>query len=201
MQRRDLLQMLATGAVLGLAPKEMFALVREARALLSAEAAPRTLDAHQEAMLRAMTELIIPRTDTPGATDIGTTAFIDLILTEWSDEVERTSFLKGLADVDARTQNLFGKAFLECSSAQQSQILVALGEEMLQEASDTAPRRRRRGLGGAGGAKFYPMLRRLTLTAYYTSEAGATQELHYEIIPDQHDGCAPASPEKEAQAR
>jgi hypothetical protein len=149
-------------------------------------------------MLRVMTELIIPRTDTPGATDVGTTAFIDLILTEWSDDAERASFLKGLADVDARTQNLFGKAFLDCSLAQQSQILVALGEEMLEKTNDMVPHRRRRGLGSAGAADFYPMLRRLTLVAYYTSEAGATQELHYEIIPEQHQGCAPAAPEKEA---
>lgn len=198
MQRRDLLRMLATGAVLQLAPGKMLAMMRETRALLSGQAAPRTLDARQEALLRVMTELIIPRSDTPGATDVGATAFIDLILTEWSDDAERTKFLNGLADVDARTQNLFGKAFLECSSAQQSQILVALGEEMLQETNDTAPRRRRRALGGVGGANFYPMLRRLTLIAYYTSEAGATQELHYEIIPERHDGCAQGSPDKEA---
>jgi hypothetical protein len=199
MQRRDLLRMLATGAALQLAPGKMFALMRETRALLSTLAAPRTLNTHQEATLRAMTELIIPRTDTPGAADVGTTAFIDLILTEWSDDAERTSFLNGLADVDSRTQNLFGKAFVDCSPAQQSQILAALGEEMLQKTDDMAPhRRRRRGLGGPGGADFYPMLRRLTLIAYYTSEAGATQELHFEIIPDQYKGCAPASPAKEA---
>jgi hypothetical protein len=34
------------------------------------------------------------------------------------------------------------------------------------------------------------MLRRLVLTAYYTSEAGATQELHFEMIPDRYEGCA-----------
>lgn len=198
MQRRDLLRLLATGAVLQLAPGKTFALIRETRALLSAQAALRTLDAHQEAMLRIMTELIIPRTETPGATDVGTTAFIDLILTEWSDDAERTSFLNGLAGVDTRAQNLFGRAFLECSPAQQSQILVALGEEMLEKTNEMAPRRRRRGFRGAGNADFYPMLRRLTLVAYYTSEAGATQELHFEIIPDKHEGCAPAAPEKEA---
>ena len=33
------------------------------------------------------------------------------------------------------------------------------------------------------------MFRQLTLTAYYTSEAGATNALHYEIIPESHSGC------------
>jgi hypothetical protein len=198
MQRRDLLRLLATGAALQLAPEKMFALMREARALLSPQAALRTLDAHQEAVLRVMTELIIPRTDTPGATDVGTTAFIDLILTEWSDDAERASFLNGLAGVDTRSQNLFGKVFLECSAVQQQQILIALGEEMIEKTNDAAPRRRRRGVGGASDTEFYPMLRRLTLVAYYTSEAGATQELHFEIIPDKHEGCAQAAPSEEA---
>jgi Gluconate 2-dehydrogenase subunit 3 len=198
MQRRDLLRMLATGAALQLAPPKMFAVMRETRALLLAQTAPRTLSPPQEAMLRVLTELILPRTDTPGATDVGTTAFIDLILTEWSEDAERTSFLNGLADVDDRTQSLFGKAFVECSSAQQSQILAALGDEMLVETSDMPTRRGRRRLGGAGSQKFYPMLRRLTLVAYYTSEAGATQELHYEIIPEQHQECAQTAPDKEA---
>lgn len=196
MQRREVLRLLATGAALQLAPGKMFALMRETRALLAEQASPRTLNAQQDAMVKAMAELIVPRTDTPGATDVGASAFIDLILTEWCEEAERASFLGGLADVDARTQNLFGKAFLDCSPTQQSQILVALGEDLQP---DIAPRRRRRALGGPGTVSFYPMLRRLTLTAYYTSEAGATQELHFEIIPDHYESCSEATPVKEAQ--
>ena len=38
-------------------------------------------------------------------------------------------------------------------------------------------------------ANFYADFRRLALTAYYTSEAGATQALHYEVIPEQYQGC------------
>jgi hypothetical protein len=33
------------------------------------------------------------------------------------------------------------------------------------------------------------MLRGLTLTGYYTSEAGATRELDFQIIPGRYDGC------------
>jgi hypothetical protein len=37
---------------------------------------------------------------------------------------------------------------------------------------------------------FYSMLRRWTLTAYCTSEAGATAELNFQVIPDRHAECA-----------
>jgi hypothetical protein len=69
---------------------------------------------------------------------------------------------------------------------------------MVEKTGDNAPRRRSRRLGGPGTVDFYPMLRRLTLVAYYTSEAGATEELHFEIIPERHDGCAQVAPDKEA---
>jgi len=35
------------------------------------------------------------------------------------------------------------------------------------------------------------MFRQLTLTGYFTSEAGFTQQLREEIIPGRFDGCFP----------
>lgn len=189
MQRRDVLRLLATGTALQLAPAKWLAFAREARALLASQAAPRTLNAHQAATVTTMAELILPRTDTPGATDVGATAFIDLILTEWYEEPERTRFLTGLADVDARSQKLFARNFVDCSALDQSDILTALGARMLEEAEQK--RDQPFAFGAApSDTNFYSMLRRLVLTAYYTSEAGATQALHFEMIPDRYEGCS-----------
>ncbi len=187
MNRREALRLLATGAMVPLAPRNLLAALREARAVVGAEPAPRTLNTHQDATVKAMAEMILPRTDTPGAADVGASEFIDLILTEWYDEQERSRFLGGLADVDARTQALFAKDFLECSQIQQADLLTALGEQMIEEAGDQS-RQHRESLQQTQN-NFYSMLRRLTLTAYYTSEAGASEELHFQIIPDRHAGC------------
>ena len=198
MRRREVLRLLATGSLLQLAPPNLFAVLREAQGLIQSQTSPRTLNAHQHATVKAMAEVIIPRTETPGASDVGAAEFIDLMLTEWYDEAERARFLSGLADVDARSQNLFGKDFVDCSSLQQSDILTALGEKMIEEVGEQAPPMRRR--GASTPANFYAMLRHLTLTAYYTSEAGATDELHFEIIPGSYQGC-PAEPVKEEPER
>ncbi len=149
-----------------------------------------------------MAELILPKTETPGATDVGASEFIDLILTEWYDEPDRARFLNGLADVDVRTKALFGKDFVDASPDQQADILTWLGEKMIAEAdaSGTVPRQRRRSSQGSS-RNFYSMLRRLTLTAYYTSEAGATAELHFQLIPDSHDGCADVALRKRGTQR
>jgi gluconate 2-dehydrogenase gamma chain len=185
MTRREALQLLATGAALQLAPMKAMAAMREARALVSqqAGAAPRSLNARQEATVKAMAEMILPRTDTPGANDVGTSEFVDLMLTEWCEEAERTFFLKGLADVDAQAQKLFSHDFVSCNPTQQGAVLEVLGDQMTEEIE------RSPGSNGEGPRNFYSMFRWLTLTAYYTSEQGATQELHFEIIPERHDAC------------
>ena len=189
MQRREVLRILATGTALQLAPAKLLVFAREVRTLMASPASPRTLNAQQAATVTAIAEQILPRTDTPGATDVGATAFIDLILTEWYDDADRSRFLSGLADVDSRSQRLFVKNFVDCSTLQQSEILTGLGAQMMEEAErwrDQPP-----AFGEPpGDLSFYSMLRRLVLTAYYTSEAGATQELHFEMIPDRYEGCA-----------
>jgi len=193
MDRREALRLLATGTALQLAPRSLLAAMREARNLVDASSAPRTLNAHQDATLRTMAELLLPRTDTPGATDVGTSEFIDLMLTEWYDEEDRTRFLTGLAEVDLRTKTLFAGNFVEATPVQQAAILTWLGQKMTEDAN-AAPRPRRGSHAVTGN--FYSMFRSLTLTAYYTSEAGATQELHFQMIPDSHDACAPVPPAK-----
>jgi len=190
MDRRDMLRLLATGAALQLSPVRLQAL-RHARALLLHEVRQSTLDSGHKATVTAMAELIIPRTKTPGATDVGVPDFIDLMVTEWYTDEDRALFLSGLAEVDSRSEKLFGNKFVACTGPQQADILTALGEQMIAEAN-SLPDDASRDLGKAPEPKknFYHMFRHLTLTGYYTSEAGATKELGYEIIPGEYNGCA-----------
>jgi hypothetical protein len=201
MNRREAIRLLAAGAAVPLASPSVLAMLREARAVVGTETALRSLNPHQEATVKMLAEMILPRTETPGASDVGACEFIDLILTEWYDDSERSRFLLGLADVDTRSQTLSGKEFVACSPQQRGEILTALGEEMVTApAAEPAhgPRPARGDWSSRSNEHFYSMLRRFTLTAYYTSEAGMTQELHYEIIPDHHDACAPARSAPEA---
>lgn len=197
MQRRDVLRLLATGAALQLAPHKLSALVREARTLIDSQPSPRTMSSHQLATVRTMAELIIPKTDTPGATDVKTAEFVDLMLTEWFEDADRIRFLDGLADVDSRSKKLFAKDFVDCASPQQAQIMTDLGSALTAE-SHPGTNQGLTGRGAKPASSFYALLRQLTLVAYYTSEAGATAELHFEIVPGMYQGCSQPSPAKEA---
>jgi len=195
MDRREALRLLGTGAALQMAPRSVLLVLRQARSVLASPVTLRTLNPHQDATVRSMTELILPKTDTPGAADARANEFSDLMLTEWYDDEDRTRFVNGLAEVDARTKTLFNREFVDASPDQQGEILNWLGEKMLAEAQPgQVEHRRRRGAAQSSSQNFYAMLRYLTLTAYYTSEAGATEELHYEVIPASHQACATIPP-------
>jgi gluconate 2-dehydrogenase gamma chain len=195
MQRREVLRLLATGTALQLAPCKWLVFSREARSLLAETRSLRTLTPHQDATVKALADMIIPRTDTPAASEAGVGEFVDLVLTEWYDSSERAHFLDGLASVDSQSQIFFQKNFIDCSTEQQGKLLTELGAKMLEGA---VPGSRRRSVQRPAPPKtnFYADFRRLALTAYYTSEAGATQALHYEVIPEQYQGCN-ISPAKE----
>jgi Gluconate 2-dehydrogenase subunit 3 len=198
MQRRDALKLLFTGAVLPVLPAEAFALLQQAHP--AAGYTIRTLSAHQNATVITMTDLIIPETDTPGAKGAKVNEFIDLILTEWATEEERSHFLNGLAGVDKQSNELFGKDFVDASPAQQTALLRAMDDAALAE---RAPARATGNfLMNPAQARdtqlqgnFWPVFKGITLHGYYTSEIGFSQELKLQIIPGAYHGCTPVPSE------
>jgi hypothetical protein len=198
MQRREALRLLAAAATLPLVSRDAFSLFQEVHQQLPQTAALKAFDPHQNATVVTISELIIPQTDTPGAKAARVNEFIDVIVAEWYDQEQKSTFLTGLADVDRRSQSLFSKDFAECSDKQQIQILNELDEESQVKLASTGRRRARNvALTTRLTDKqlFFPMIKQLTLIGYYTSEIGFEQELHEEIIPARHAGCVPLSAE------
>jgi glucoside 3-dehydrogenase (cytochrome c) hitch-hiker subunit len=192
MQRRELFRLLAAGAVMPAVGPSVIALmhnaIRESQA--ASGGALRSLDARQNATVTVMAEMILPQTETPGAQGAKVNEFIDVILTDWATDDERKTFLQGLAGVDERSEQLFGKAFADSAAAQQESLLRAMDEEWarvehLPKPHHTAHQDRDQQLQG----NFFGVFKRLTLFGYYTSEIGFTQELQKVIIPGSYHGC------------
>jgi len=196
LDRRDALRLLALNSLLPAIPAPLFAALREVHASLDTAPGLKAFNANQNATVIAMADLILPETDTPGATATRVNEFIDRIVAEWYSDEERASFLAGLAHVDELTAKLFAKRFVDASPEQQGQVLRELGNEMTRAAETLADARPGyRGEAPEPDDNFYFRFRALTLTGYFTSEAGFTKQLHEEIIPGHYDGCisAPAN--------
>lgn len=191
MHRRDVLRLLTSTAIVSALPLELLQSLRQARAESNPGGGLRTLNAHQNATITTMSDLIIPETSTPGAKAAKVNEFIDLLLTEWYEAPDATHFLQGITEADAASQARFGKTFIECSAAQQVELMKSWDEGAMKFA---------RAQKAAGVAKtqpppvnFFYTVKRLTLLGYYTSEIGFSKELGKTIIPMKHAGCAPLS--------
>ncbi len=125
-------------------------------------ATPATLTAPQHDLVVTLAELIIPRTDTAGATDAGVAAFVDNVLSD-APEAERDEFLAGLAWIDERSRASFGTEFVDAGDERQ--------RALLSEVSSPSPSI------DAVGTTFFETMKQLTVTGYYTSEAGRREEL------------------------
>lgn len=195
MKRRDALKLLSTMAVSAAIPSELWALGRAVNAQVGKGSTLRTLNPHQDATVAAIAEMIIPATETPGAKAARVNEFIDLILTDWSDEEEKQLFLKGLGDLDRQCRELHGKDFVDCAEKQQLKLLTEQDRQLVADwkAVDRATRRH-----PEPPRTFFYLMKHLTLVGYYTSDIGAQQELQYEIIPTQHGGCVPVDEPSQA---
>src|SRR3989442_4919727 len=110
MNRREVLLLLAgTGAI----PDPLLAIGRTVHKRVRAGTL-RALDAHQNETVATIAELIIPKTDTPGAREAGVPAFIDVMLADWADDDHRQQFTAGLAKQDEQGRPALLQELLAC---------------------------------------------------------------------------------------
>ena len=131
------------------------------------------LDESQQELVAELAELILPRTDTPGAIDAGVPAFIDHIVSDWYSPVERAIFVEGLRVVAAAgpAQHVDSLQSLEQQAAS---YVPPPGTSVFGKPDERSP--------------FFFKLKLLTVLGYYTSEIGATNELAFNPVPARYDG-------------
>lgn len=188
MDRREVLKLLGSAAAISALPLEALTVVQQASAQVAQSTGLRTLNPHQNATVTTIAELIIPATDTPGAKGAKVNEFIDLLLTEWYEPVETKEFLGGLDEVDARSKQKFSAAFVDCTPAQQIDLLKQLDAAAMEFSA--GQKQAMQSNAAPPPMNFFYQMKKLTLAGYYTSEIGFSQELGRSIIPP-HAGCVP----------
>jgi hypothetical protein len=200
MQRREVLRLLAAGAAFPVLSPSLLAHLQQAQAQVGSTYQLRTLSPAQNSQVVAMIDLIIPVTDTPGAKAARVNEFIDVILTDWANDDERQAFSNGLANIDKRNRELFGRNFVDASVEQQTTLLRAIDDAAMATHSNrrmarhgnTIPEERDKQLQG----NFWDVFKGITVHGYYTSEIGFTQEENLQIIPGAYHGCVPLTEKK-----
>ena len=106
----------------------------------------------------ALTELMIPATDTPGAKAAQVNRYMDLLLNDGPVE-PREAFLAGLSWLDGAALKQHRKPFVKCSDSEQVKML-----EAMDDAGDSEP-----------GGRFFRQLKQLTTSIYYSTQIGTAE--------------------------
>jgi hypothetical protein len=128
------------------------------------------------ATLAAAADRILPRTDTPGAADVGVPAFIDRLYGEFMSPAERELLTKGLQEIDAAAKTSNGTGFSTLTAQQQDAVLGAVATA--QQGKEPSS---------------FGLLRSATILGYFTSEEVGKNVLHYDPVPGAYNGCVPIS--------
>jgi hypothetical protein len=137
----------------------------------------------QARIVSELAEVIIPKTDTPGAKDVGVPNFIDLMLKECYKEEDQKSFLEGLAKFDADAKAAYGDSFIYLKPEQKLEFVKKANEAAIAEVKkDPAAKR-----------PFILTAKEMTMLGFFSSEPGATQVLQYVAVPGSYKGCIPLS--------
>lgn len=181
MQRRDVIRSLALAVAAGALPAELLAVGRDGTDAVDlwAEVTPtarRSLSPAQLALVGAIGDVILPRTDTPSATDVGVPAFVDVIATGYYGDDERQAFLDGLDAIEALAQRAHARAFIALPAEER--------HALVQRLDAAAPR-------ATPAERTYGRLKGLVMHGWYTSERVQREVVRTEIIPGRFVGDAP----------
>ena len=138
----------------------------------------RFLDAAGLALVAAIAEIMIPKTETSGAKDAGVPAFIDSALDALYAKPDQQRFKAGLAEFEAAAR-ASGKPFMERDTVAQADFVRGSLEAALAADHDPKP--------------FILMTRELALLGYFSSKVGITENMEYVPVPTAFHGCVPLS--------
>jgi len=189
MNRRDAVKRMSALAGGTLSTPIVMAIMNGCKPTEKPDWLPEILTAEQDATIIEVSELIIPKTDTPGAKDALVNRYVDVLLKDCYTKENRDHFLAGLDTFNQKAKDVYGNSFADCAKEEQ---IALLKEE--DEAAYT-------GGGDKDKKPFFREMKELTLVGYFTSEPGATQALTYVAVPGAFQGCLPYEEGQKAWAR
>ncbi|GGF34252.1 gluconate 2-dehydrogenase subunit 3 family protein [Echinicola rosea] len=130
-------------------------------------------------------DIIIPETsDSPGAKAVGIGTFMVKMLEDCYSQEDREKVSEALDYFERKRDFSSSPAAEQVAAVSELDSQVYAKESKLDESL-------------SGG---YKIIKELTLFGYFSSEAGATQALRYELVPGHYDGCVDLKPGDKAWA-
>lgn len=160
----------------------------------------------QKSLVSEIAEVIIPKTDTPGAKDTGVQEVIEILLKDCYPEEQQTHFMAGIKTLEEESAKL-GGSFTSLTPEQKLNVLGIMRDKATveSEANKKAKEEAEQVDSESGQKKvdhtkkeppipFFTIVRDLTIFGYYSSEYGVTKAFDYMPVPGKYEGCIKVKP-------
>ena len=134
--------------------------------------AARFYTSEEYALVTRISDLIIPRTETPGAVDANVPGYMDGLMTDWANNKTKNAHRTALRHIKVELDQRAGGNFLDASDTAAEQSLVSFDAAAFAEDSDTSG---------------YTRVKGYVSQSYFATEDGATEELKWVAFPGRWD--------------
>ena len=133
------------------------------------------LDQQQYDLTKSIADTIVPRTDTPSASDVNVPLILDLLLRDTFNDDTKQEFLNGLVQFDSDCKNATDHTFMEHDPKSRYDYLDKIDQLVMAEKyNDKVP--------------FYYAFKKLVITIYFSSEQAIKDNLNYQPVPGPFQG-------------
>ena len=150
---------------------------------------PEFFTSDEARFISSLLDMILPRTDTPGALDVKADLFIDKVIAQTYDADAQQKMRSEMSDFNEMCQTKYGKTFAKLEESERTAVL----EEAEAENGKFSGSVWGTPVGDQQPIGFYRRMKSLALWAYFTSEEIGKNVLNYDPIPQAYLGCIPLS--------
>ncbi|WP_395344425.1 gluconate 2-dehydrogenase subunit 3 family protein [Ningiella sp. W23] len=130
-------------------------------------------NAHELTVLADIAEIMIPKTDTPGATEAHVIPVLDALMLTWAGKETKAQYRAIVRQVEQLSLNTFKSAYVESTFQDREALITQLDERAFENTSSEI-------------SANYRKLKEMIFHIYYTSKEANPD---YMLIPGAYKGC------------
>jgi hypothetical protein len=130
-------------------------------------------DAKQLTVLHDIAEIMIPKTDTPGATDAHVIPVLDALMLTWASEDTKQKYINIIQQVEQLALDTYKAAYLDSLPSERKTLLTELDKQAFANEASAL-------------SQNYRKLKEMIFHVYYTSEEANPD---FVLIPGEYKGC------------
>ena len=142
----------------------------------------------QQSLVLNMAETIIPKTTTPGATDLGLDKFVWLMLDDCTKKDDQKAFFKGMGEFGDLVKKTYDKDFTDCTKEEKLSLLRTFESNNKPEQKNPNPPADKY---SKELPAYYRPVNDNTIIGYTESKYFMTKEIVYELVPGRYNAMYP----------